>query len=296
METTRARRAVSMALAAVTLVGVVGAADVHASSASVAPSLDRAVLDRLVTDYNRQVYPRVGSFEGERNEVLPSRLEQGFRLGDVRVFAGLSDGSPQARGGIVDYGETRAGYQVIAASDGPSMDRFALVLKDRSQEHFALAVQLPADAQVVNEATGAVTIKAPGRQATTLAPASAVDAAGESVPANYRIVGDRLVVDVDLDRAAMPVLVDPVSANYWWGHRDWYSRADVRWQADWWGVVRVVQRVCGGNGVCLALVNAYVGWVFNTWQYAKNNNMCLSMDQMWTGQITNIYAYRCNWG
>jgi hypothetical protein len=91
-----------------------------------------------------------------------------------------------------------------------------------------------------------------------------------------------------------------VSGSYWWGTQTWYSRSDVRAYASWWGVISIANRVCAWagrlQGVCNATVNAYTGWIYNTWMYAKNTNQCLTMKMTWTGQVIGINAYGCNWG
>lgn len=286
------------AVVAVTLTSVVATmvAGTSTTAATASPSIDdAAAIAEIIENYDAVAFDGVGSFKGRDNSGLPESLEAGFQLGQVRVVAGTSTTQPQTSAGIIDYGTTAEGYRVVAASDGEGMDRFGILIDDADESHVAMDVELPAGADVVNEETGAISITTPDAT-TTIAPATAVDGDGRAVPARYRIVGEQLLLDVDLAGATLPVFVDPVSSNYWWGHRDWYSRSEVRAYAGWWSVIRIVQRACGGNLACLGVVGGYVNWIYGTWQYAKNNNMCLTFDQLWTGQITSIRAYGCNWG
>jgi hypothetical protein len=249
----------------------------------------------LVAHYDALAPGTPAGFAGSDNSRLPASLADGFALGSVRVLTASGERAPEHVAGVVDYGTTTGGYGVVAASDGPRADRFGLVLLDPRHREVALDVVLPDGAAVDNEETGEVVVTAPGLPPTTLAPARAVDADGSPVPARYRIVGDQLLVEVDLDDAALPVLVDPATANHWWGFTDWYSRGEVQAYADWWRVVRVVEKACRGFAPCVRLARSYTSWVYGTWQHAKRHNMCLSMSQTWTGQVTGIYAYHCTW-
>lgn len=155
---------------------------------------------------------------------------------------------------------------------------------------------LPEGAVVTNEESGEVSVRSASGEITTLAPASAVDAQGKRVDARYRIVGDRLDVQVDLAAAILPVLVDPATTWHWWGKTEYYSRAEVRANADWYSVVRVANNACRTYGaVCSRTVGRYTSWIYNTWQTAKNSGQCLSMSMTYTGQVTGIRAYTCNW-
>lgn len=92
-----------------------------------------------------------------------------------------------------------------------------------------------------------------------------------------------------------------VSSTYWWGSQTWYSRADVRAYASWWGVLSIAQRVCTWGpwwmqAGCKRTVGAYTSWIYNAWMHAKNTNQCLTMKMLWTGQVIGINAYGCNWG
>jgi hypothetical protein len=243
-------------------------------------------------------YEQRQPFRGNANHELADRGGR-LRLGVVEVLTGVT-GQPVEHDGYVELGSTGSGTTLIAATDGEGMDRYALVIRDRSAEQHRFTVVLPDDATVEHQATGAIEIRSSAGD-TTLAPAMAVDANGAQVPARYRIIGNQLEIDVDLDTAALPVLVDPVTSYYWWGWTEWYSRSDVRWQADWYSVARVASNACRFapgylQAACRATVGRYTSWIYNTWQHAKNTNQCLAMSMTWTGQVTNIYAYPCNWG
>lgn len=248
---------------------------------------------QLVDDYEGQQ-----PFRGIANEQLASR-DGRLQLGVVEVLTGFT-GDPIERDGYVELGATSAGANVVAASDGAGMDRFGLVINDRNAEQHRFPVVLPADAIVAHESTGAIEVRSSAGD-TTLAPAMAVDAAGQQVPARYRITGSEMVIDIDLDNATLPVFVDPVSANYWWGFQDWYSRSEVRAFAEWWDVARIAGHACNWlpgwiASICRTAVSRYVGWVSSEWRAAKAEGKCLTMRMTWTGWVTSVQRYACNWG
>lgn len=200
-----------------------------------------------------------------------------------------------ARDGYVDYGRTAEGYRVIAASDGVGRDRLGFVIDDSELTRFAVPVDLPDGARVDHDGSGEITVRGT-TGSSTLAPATAVDADGDVVDAHYRLVGDALEVRVDLTNATLPVLVDPATTWYWWGKTEYYSRAEVRASADWYSVVKVANGACRNLGhLCSRTVGKYTSWIYDTWQTAKNTGQCLSMSMTYTGQVTSIRPYRCNW-
>jgi hypothetical protein len=95
-------------------------------------------------------------------------------------------------------------------------------------------------------------------------------------------------------------IANPVVANHLWGYQEWYSRSYVRQYAGWYGAIEVAKLVCGdlppgGKQVCNLAVGKYLGWISGTWSYAKNTSQCLTMKELWTGQVIGIQAYGCNW-
>lgn len=243
-------------------------------------------------------FEQVAPFRGTHNELLPADLANGIAIGRIVLDPG-SSASGSTRDGFRDYGtvDTGAGaqYGVVAASDGVGRERVGFVIDDRDLVRFDVPVVLPDDAVVQNDASGEITVQSPAGS-TSLAPATAVDADGRTVPASYRLVDGALQVRVDTSHAALPILVDPSTTWHWWGKTEYYSRAEVRQFADWYSVVRVASTACRGlPAVCGATVGRYTGWIYNTWQAAKRNNQCLSMSMTYTGQVTDIRAYSCNW-
>lgn len=197
--------------------------------------------------------------------------------------------------GYVDYGNLAPAAKLIAASDGHEMDRFGIVIEQGGSDRYTFDAEVPDGSPIEHTDAGTIKIVTQDGRTTTLAPALAVDSSGAKLPASYTLDHDQMTVTVDLTDAAYPVLVDPVSADRWWGHKDWYSINDVRRFADWWNVGWIIKKACLGNSACIAIAGAYTNWVYNTWQYAKNTGQCLHMKQLWTGQIIGINAYSCSW-
>lgn len=244
------------------------------------------------------LYEQHQPFRGTANDQLDDRHGR-LHLGIVEIDTGLT-GDPIHHDGYAELGATNPTTTVIAATDGPGMDRFALVIDDRDAEHHRFDVTLPPDATVTHQPTGAIDVHTPTAN-TTLAPATAVDANGTQIPAQYRITGNQLVIDVDLDDAALPAIVDPVSANYWWGFQDWYSRSDVRRVANLYSAASIASVACNWmpgplRSPCQKAVNRYTGWISGEWRRAKAENKCLTMRMTWTGQVIGINRYSCNWG
>ena len=244
-------------------------------------------------------FEKHNTFRGVANGNLPRTPSQGFRLGVATVTL-PSSRAGITRDGFVDYGQVARNTDLIAASDGPTRDRFALVLENAAAPtRFALNVAVPANSTVVNEPSGAIGIKS-SRGNTTLAPATAVDSAGHAVPAHYEIQSGKLVVQVRDKGASFPVMVDPVSSAYWWGTQSWYSRSDVRYAANAYSWIGIAKYACYWmgplSGLCQQVVGMYTNWISGTWMYAKNTNQCLTMKMLWTGQVIGVNAYACNWG
>ena len=292
-------RASLTAIVAITVSGLLGVGADPTSAAPVLPATNdhggRTSVSRLVDSYETH-----SAFRGSRNDLLPKRLDNGIALGDVTVRLG-SSGLGVQRDGYVDYGSSSRGQHIIAASDGPNLNRFGVVIENRAAPtHYQFDVRLPADAAVENRETGEVRVTS-SEGTTTLAPARAVDARGAQRWARYRIVDHRLLLDVDVRNAAFPVLVDPVSSYSWWGTTTWYSRGDVRWSASWYGVIGIAAVACNympgwAQSACRSTVGRYTSWIYNTWMAAKYYNQCLWMQMTWTGQVIGIGRYSCNWG
>lgn len=278
------------AASSITLTLVASANQVNAADGQGSTDTPASQLEALVTAYEGH-----NTFRGVDLTALDGNLE----LGVVSIDVGDSDGGVEMTG-FVDLGLNEDNVHLVAASDGPGMDRFGIVVHDGDVASFRFAAEVPDDAVITHEASGAITVSSSEGE-TTLAPATAVDADGERLSARYQLLGEELVVDVDLDGAAFPVLIDPVSSAYWWGTQTWYSRADVRASASWYGVIRIANAVCyampgWARTACLQTVGAYTNWIYNTWMDAKAYNQCLWMKMTWTGQVIGIGRYACNWG
>jgi len=230
-----------------------GAGDVELVSTSGTPTSEMVDL-----------YEQHSPFRGINNSNLPVTAGA-VQLGDVTVEL-PGDGVGVARDGYIDYGFSPEGHGVIASSDGSAMDRFAVILNGpQDPTTISFNANVPPGSTISHDAdTGEIVIATPAGKITTLAPALAVDAAGEKVPASYTLTDTTLTLTVDTTDATFPVIADPHEAYRWWGIMSWYSRAEVRAYADWWGVAKLTKKACGGNWVCKQTVGRYVNWVYNT--------------------------------
>lgn len=245
-------------------------------------------------------YEATQPFRGTRNDTLPAMSAEGLELGQVTLTPATDQVGVEADG-YVRYDTFAPFVELIAASDGEGMDRFGLVISEGGASSFEIPATVPEGSSIRHTDAGTIEVTTPDNEVTTLAPAIAVDAEGKVLPANYTLSDTAMQINVDLTDAAYPVLVDPVSSRYWWGTQTWYSRADVRRFASYYGIIGIANQACNNmpsryRSICRATVGRYTGWISNTWQDAKRHNQCLSMRMTWTGQVIGIYRYACNWG
>jgi hypothetical protein len=157
-----------------------GTTSKNAKASSTATSA-RSGTPALVDEYEQHK-----TFRGVANGDPPKALRQGLHLGVAEVT--FQSTTPGIRhDGYVDYGSVARDTDLIAASDGPTRDRFALILETaRAPTKYTVRVTVPSASRVVNESSGAITISSPAGTTTTLAPASAIDATGRNVPGALR--------------------------------------------------------------------------------------------------------------
>lgn len=274
--------------------GLLALPTVPAATAEPAPPPSADEVDDLVDAYERHQ-----TFRGVANHNLPATPAGGFNLGEVSISA-PSGGTGVAGDGYVDYGQIGEHASLVAASDGPGMDRFGVVIAEGGSDNYRFPADVPAGATVVHTDAGTIEITTVEGKTTTLAPALAVDATGRVLPAGYTLTDGFLDVNVNLEGAAFPVIVDPVSAYYWWGHQRWYSISDVQRYASWWGAASVIKLPCKtlrgpAKWLCDRTVGRYINWVLGKFEHAKRHGRCLWFKQAKTGQIWSIGTYRCDW-
>lgn len=287
-----ARRLVGLSTAVMSFAGIAAMSNTaQADSATENTTSTSEMVDR---------FEQTDIFRGIANEQLPASPAGGFNLGELTVTVDNTN-IGHAADGYVDYGTIDTDVTLIASSDGNKMDRFAIIIEEGGPDSYQFPATVPDGSTIEHNETGTITIETPTGTETTIAPAVAVDANGTAVNASYTLTADTLTIDVDLDGATYPVMVDPVSTNHWWGYQEWHSRSDVRRFASWYGVLNIAKRACNAapwhlKTVCRATVGRYTSWIYNTWMDAKRYNQCVWMKTTWTGQVIGVGRYSCNWG
>lgn len=260
-------------------------------SADEPPGSDTSALSNAVQIFEENA----SEFRGIGNDNLPVQSSDGLELGSITLRPDTSTEATQLDG-FVSYGELEDHATLIAASDGPGMDRFAIIINEGGADSYTIPADMPDGTEIHQDETGSIDITPPDGEQTTIAPAEAVDAEGNLLPARYDLTNDALTITIDLTDATYPVMVDPARAFRWWGIEQWASRSEVRRTAAAGpAVVWAMKRLCGGHAVCLAVVSRAGRWVLGIWQRAARNGQCMNMKTGYTGGFY-LRAYNCNWG
>jgi streptogramin lyase len=168
---------------------------------------------------------RGNGFSPVRSDVgveVPDSLAEGVSLSGLGVSLTPvdADGVPLASpGGTVEGAAVlwrhpdRAGAEDLASVAKASLDGFDLttmLLSERSPSKLYFHVGVPAGARLAQTREGSVRILQAGKPFATIAPVSAEDAEGTSVPVSTRLHGDTLELSLALDGSLMyPIAVDP---------------------------------------------------------------------------------------
>lgn len=168
---------------------------------------------------------------------LPESAADPLTLPDSRLSVSMGEGADVAgrvESDRVFYGEVSTDTDYITVPQREGAQVMWQLRSPQATESPSLNLDLPAGehARLTSMLTGATSDENPSVQIVTddntvmdtIAAPSAVDAAGVSVPAHYRLDGDRLYVDVAHREQPVnyPVLVDPEVREVW-GGTDWYN-------------------------------------------------------------------------
>jgi tripartite motif-containing protein 71 len=152
---------------------------------------------------------------------MPAELGEGIELPGPGITiepVGVAESrAPSTLGGSAAFYPNVAEETDLAVS--PTLGGVETMTQIRSPESprsETYRLDIPPGASLENEGAGAAVTKG-GETLMTVAPPDALDAAGESVPAELSIEGDRLTISITPDEATdYPVLVDPLFESWEW--------------------------------------------------------------------------------
>lgn len=171
---------------------------------------------------------------------LPDSAGDPLTLPDSGLSVSLADGADVAgrtEDDRVFYGEVSTDTDYITVPQRSGAQVMWQLRSPQAPESLSLDLGLPAGetARLTSILTGAADGENPSVQVVTddntivdtIAAPSAVDADGTSVPAHYRLDGDRLYVDVPHREQLVkyPIMVDPEVREVWAGNDWWNSGA-----------------------------------------------------------------------
>jgi hypothetical protein len=152
---------------------------------------------------------------------VPQELSDGVEVGPDGLSVEPAALEPGVDGVLVEekvfYANSDTDSDLIAAPLPTGVELFFQLRSAESAEEQALTLDLPAGAKLVAVELGAE-VKSGEETLATISPPAAFDAAGQQVPARYRIDGSELevVVSHHSGNYLYPILVDPVIEAYDW--------------------------------------------------------------------------------
>jgi len=199
--------------------------------ASVLPSASAdAVIDQVVDGTSIEV-PR----DPADGVAIDSPTAPAFSVG--LPFAGKADDATLLDG-VVAYDNNNGTVTLPVVKDDGSVQVLTTIADANAPTRFEYKLDLPAGATLyVDEFGGAYVLDADGVSLiTSVAPAWATDANGQSVPTHYETTGSALVqiVEHSAAKTAYPVVADP-----WWGYQYTLSATSTN---------RLLAAIAGGTG------------------------------------------------
>ena len=156
---------------------------------------------------------------------LPERLAEGIKLPESGLTLTPVDGEGNPLGGsaaaIVGasafYANTQTDTDTLAKALPAGFDTQTLLRSPASPETLRFSISAPGNPTLTEAQDGSVAIEAGGKTIATIAPVTAVDAAGTPVPVTMEVEKDELVLKVDhrSSEFQFPIEVDPtvIDAN-----------------------------------------------------------------------------------
>jgi Ca2+-binding RTX toxin-like protein len=167
---------------------------------------------------------------------VPSDLAEGIVLPEVGVTVGLAGGEGSLQASTIEEGSAAFYPNVAEDTDltvAPNSVGFETMTQLRTAEAprtqtFEIGLE---PGQTLKESDdGGAEVLAEGKTVMSVESPSAIDAAGEPIPAKMTTSGDSLTITVEPgEEAAYPILVDPIYDVYSWGQYGGGPPSFVSW-------------------------------------------------------------------
>jgi NHL repeat len=154
---------------------------------------------------------------------LPQQLGDGIELPEAGITVEL-EGAPGALSpstldqGVAAYPEVAEDTTLAVAPAPGGFETFTLLQSPDAPTTQTFTLDLPAGASLQATRDGGAEVVRNGEPIMGVSPPTAVDAAGEDVPASMTVSGNALTLDVSPQASTeFPVLLDPLYETYnWW--------------------------------------------------------------------------------
>lgn len=154
---------------------------------------------------------------------LPQQLGDGIELPEAGITVKLA-GAPGALRpsaldqGVAAYPEVAEDTTLAVAPAPGGFETFTLLQSPDAPTSQTFTLDLPAGASLQATRDGGAEVVRAGEPIMGVSPPTALDAAGEDVPASMTVAGDALTLDVSPQASTeFPVLLDPLYETYnWW--------------------------------------------------------------------------------
>ncbi len=153
---------------------------------------------------------------------IPTELGEGFALPElditIKLDAAPAERTPSTVGeGAAFYPNVAADSDLAIAPTATGVETSTILRTPDAPQIQTYRFAMPAGAHLEpTDNGGAIVMKAGDPLLTILRP-TAIDAAGEGVPATLAVAGDALEIEVEpTPDTAYPVLVDPIFESYYW--------------------------------------------------------------------------------
>lgn len=229
---------------------------------------------------------------------LPKSLSDGISVGDFEVsLAGAADSAGVRVGDRrVLYHEVARDTDLVAFPVAQGVEVAPLLRSAEAPGSQTLRVAVPGGAALRATRSGGAAIVSDGRAVGSVLPPVAVDAQGQDVPVSMAVAGDDelrvSIADADRERAAYPILVDPVvdASGDWFdgntaGMGNWFSQTNTTLGKYNFRDSCYAPVSCYGSGrglhVYIEHSDPIAGGTFGDWNYIVPGSTTYITDMVW---------------
>lgn len=198
--------------------------------------------DMAVVDLHLE--PAQGHLEPENPLVeleIPTQLSDGISLPESGIRIDLASTAGERIASTVGdasafFPNTAHDTDFVVTATPTGVETYTQLRSADAPTSQVFELSLPAGHELIEREGGAQVVDANGEAVLDVSPPSALDAAGQRVPANLKVVDHSLVISVDPPADAVyPILVDPLYKYHDWNYTtrylEWASHADASFTA-----------------------------------------------------------------